>query len=67
MADGTKLSVAIERAIHDALRASIQRIADQHRIKIVDLQVKWSSSNEFGVQTSHRIEELEVHTVSVHP
>lgn len=41
MASAEGITVALERAIHDALRESIQRIADQHGIRVTSLSAEW--------------------------
>ena len=64
MARADGISVAVERAIHDALRDLIQRIADQHGIRVTSLSAEWvdvcsTSEQKFLIQT------LRAETVSV--
>ena len=64
MASAEGITFAVERAIHDALRESIQRIADQHGIRVTSLSAEWvdvcsTSEQKFLIQT------LRAETVSV--
>lgn len=41
MATAAGMSVAVERAIHDVLRETVQRISDQHGIQVKYVHVDW--------------------------
>ena len=67
MARAEGIKVAVERAIHDALRESIQRIADQHGIKVHDVNVVWYTSVPMAGKPSHFVTAISARTESVHP
>ncbi len=37
-----KATVVIEKVIHDVLKETIQKIADEHKIMIEDISVSWA-------------------------
>lgn len=45
-----EISVAVERAVHDALKAAAQRIFDEHGIRVDEVNLQW-----LNVSTSDRI------------
>ena len=59
MADASLLSVAVERAIHDALREAIQRISDQHHIQVTCVRIDWFDFSGYDSRTQEfRIREF---------
>ena len=40
MADGN-IKIAVESVIHDGLRAAVQRICNEHGIRVTSLRVDW--------------------------
>ena len=56
MADAQEITVAIEKAVHNAMSEVAQAIYDQHGIKILDAQIEWidvSSTSEDKALIQH--------------
>lgn len=41
MAELPPITVSVESVIHDALRATVQAVAEQHQIKVESVSVQW--------------------------
>jgi hypothetical protein len=63
--DSTRITVAVESAIHDALKEVVQNIADQHKIKVDSVSIKWSDiSDHSGFKSIVR--EIEARTSKIY-
>lgn len=59
-------TVAVEAAIHDALRRLIQEISDQHGVQVTSLRVDWSDVSEVSDSPRYRVELIRVSSFSRH-
>lgn len=66
MASAEGIKVAVERAIHDALRESIQRIADQHGVVVDQVSVCWERRGTISEAPRHVVVEVIASTRSFH-
>ena len=58
------IKVAVERVIHDALRDQIQRIKDEHGIRVISLHVQWSELGPLVEKPCSSVRLLRVETMS---
>lgn len=42
------ITVAVESAVHDALKAAVQLICDEHKIQVQSVQVEWMDISDHG-------------------
>ena len=61
-----EISVAVERAIHDGLRAALQDISTKHHIQILSVEIDWETRQVIGFPTEFRVRSLRVATESTH-
>jgi len=63
MADGT-ITVAVEQAIHGALKESIQRIEREFGIRVLEISVDWRETTRIGEPQEFKINGIKVTTQS---
>jgi hypothetical protein len=64
MATAENLTVAVERAIHDAITEMVQRISDQHGIQIRVFRADWDEVSNSGEATKFRVRAVSAETFS---
>jgi len=55
MSAAPELTVAVERAIHDGLKNSIQAIEKEHGIRVLDIRVDWVVAQMLGFRPQFSI------------
>lgn len=60
MASQPEITVAVESAIHDALRGVIQNIFDQHAILVGRVDVSWLDVSAHGASRRHLIDGIRI-------
>lgn len=54
------ITVAVESAIHDALRGAIQKIFDQHGILVGRVDLSWLEISAHGASRRHIIDGIRI-------
>jgi hypothetical protein len=64
MATAENLTVAVERAIHDAIAELVQEISIQHGVQVTEFRVDWDDISTYGEKRSFRVSTVYAHTFS---
>lgn len=59
------ISVVVERCVHDTLRDVVQRISDQHGIRVDAFTVRWMNASTAG-EEKYLVVGVEAHTATGH-
>jgi len=63
MAKGTDLNVAIEAAVHNAIRDMAKTVYDNHGLRLSDVEISWVDVSTVG-KPAYLIGEVSARTIS---